>query len=97
MLRVGSPDFLVRRTGSLWSRYFDVGVLSPTEIAPRSWRLTLMMETGENLAPNQYFCGPGCPAWIEMALRLTGASQASVRHTECRTQNGKSCTYLVGW
>jgi hypothetical protein len=97
VLRLGSPDFLLRRTDSLWSRYFDVGKLTPTEVAPRHWRLKLEMVMGDDLAPNHYFCGPGCPAWIEMGLKLTGATAASVRHIECRMQNGTSCTYVVNW
>jgi hypothetical protein len=97
VLRIGSPEFLLRRTDSLWNRYFDVGKLTPIELGPKKWRLTLAMESGEDSAPNQYFCGPGCPAWIEMGLRLAGAAAASVRHVECRLQNGTSCTYMVTW
>jgi hypothetical protein len=97
VLRMGSPEFLVARTGSLWNRYFDVGKLTPSEVGPKSWRLKLLMPTGDDLAPNYYFCGPGCPAWIEMALKLTGARSASVRHVDCRIQNGTSCTYTVTW
>jgi hypothetical protein len=96
-LRFGSPEFLLRRTDSLWNRYFDVGKLTPTEVDRGSWRLTLTMPYGDEVAPNQLFCGPGCPAWIEMGLKLTGAKNASVRHVECRAQNGTSCTYSVSW
>jgi hypothetical protein len=97
VLRLGSPDFLLRRTDSLWNRYFDVGKLTPTEVGPRNWKLTLAMETGDELAPNHYFCGPGCPSWIEMGLKMTGATKASVRHVECRLQNRANCTYVVTW
>ncbi len=96
-LRFGSPEFLLRRTDSLWNRYFDVGKLSPTELDQGNWKLTLIMPYGDEIAPNQLFCGPGCPAWIEMGLELTGAKNASVRHVECRAQNGMSCTYMVSW
>jgi hypothetical protein len=97
VLRMGSPEFLLRRTDSLWNRYFNVGKLTPVELGSKKWKLTLVMESGEEAAPNQYFCGPGCPAWIEMALKLTGAARASVRHVECRLQNGTNCTYTVTW
>jgi hypothetical protein len=97
VLRLGSPDLLVRRTGSLWSRYFDVGELTPTERGMRHWQLKLVMPLDEDLAPNRFFCGPGCPAWIEMGLRLTGARDAKVQHTDCRFSNGTACTYDVKW
>lgn len=96
-LRFGSPEFLLSRTGSLWNRYFDSGTLTPKDMGPRHWRLTLDAPVGDDVAPNQLFCGPGCPAWIEMGLRLTGATNASVRHTECRYSNGSSCSYVVTW
>lgn len=96
-LRFGSPEFLLKRTDSLWNRYFDVGKLTPTELEHGSWKLHLVVPYGEEIAPNTLFCGPGVPAWIEMALKLTGAKNASVRHVECRAQNGTSCSYSASW
>lgn len=97
VLSWGSPGFLAKRTGSLWNRYFDVGVLTPTQLEENHWRLRLAMPVGEDRAPNKLFCGPGCPAWIEMGLRLTGASHASVKHVACRYDNGEACEYDVRW
>ncbi len=97
VLRLGSPDFLVRRTGSLWNRYFDVGDLVPSQVGKQEWQLRLVMPLDEDRAPNRFFCGPGCPAWIEMALRLTGAEDAKVAHVECRFENRQACVYKVTW
>lgn len=97
VLRLGSPEFLLRRTDSLWNRYFDVGKLTPEERGSRQFHLTLTMPTGEDAAPNQYFCGPGCPSWIEMGMRLTGATKAQVRHVDCRYDNGRHCKYVATW
>jgi hypothetical protein len=96
-LRLGSPEFLVKRTGSLWSRYFDVGELTPTPISKQEWQLRLVMPLEEDRAPNRLFCGPGCPAWIEMGLRLTGAANAKVQHVDCRFNNRQACIYRVTW
>ena len=97
ILGMGSPEFLMKRTGSLWNRYFDVGVLTGEEVAKSHWRLKLQMPVGEEAAPNRYYCGPGCPSWIEKGLVLTGASSARVNHVECRYDNGKYCVYDVTW
>jgi hypothetical protein len=97
LLRFGSPELLVKRTGSLWNRYFDVGQLTPTELGPKHWQLRLVMPLEEDRAPNKLFCGPGAPAWIEMGLGLTGATSARVQHVECRFQNREHCTYDVTW
>lgn len=98
VLRLGSPEFLVKRTGSLWNRYFDVGDLTPHEIGRAHWQLRLAMPLEDDRAPNRLFCGPGCPAWIEMGLRLTGAENARVTHVGCRFDRvGGHCTYDVTW
>jgi hypothetical protein len=97
VLRLGSPDFLVKRTPSLWNRYFDVGDLTPSQVGSREWRLRLVMPLEDERAPNRFFCGPGCPAWIEMGLKLTGAERARVEHVECRFENREACVYRVTW
>lgn len=97
VLRLGSPEFLVGRTNSLWNRYFDVGELTPSQVGKADWRLRLVMPLEDDRAPNRFFCGPGCPAWIEMGLRLTGAANASVQHVECRFTNREACIYRVTW
>jgi hypothetical protein len=97
LLRLGSPELLVKRTGSLWNRYFDVGELTPEEVGPKHWKLHLRMPLEDDRAPNRFFCGPGCPAWIEMGLGLTGAKNGRVQHVECRFQNREHCTYDVTW
>jgi hypothetical protein len=56
ILSMGSPEFLLKRTGSLWSRYFDVGTLEATEIAPKRWHLTLTAPKESEAAPDYYTC-----------------------------------------
>jgi hypothetical protein len=97
ILKMGSPELLVKRTGSLWRRYFDTGDMRATELGEHHWELELRMATGNDAAPNALFCGPGCPAWIEMGMRLTGAEHARVQHIDCRHTNGDHCTYDVTW
>jgi hypothetical protein len=33
---IATPELIVARTSMFWSRYFDSGVLTPKELAPRA-------------------------------------------------------------
>ena len=96
ILSMGSPEFLLRRTASLWSRYFDVGDFEATELANKKWRLTLTCPREPEAAPDFYTCGPGVSAWIENGLKLTGTT-AKVDHAKCRFYASPRCEYEVTW
>lgn len=96
VLRLGSPEFLLKRTDSLWSRYFDAGKMFHEEIGPRRWKLLLDAPTGENEAPGYLTCGPGVSAWVGHGLRLT-QTEARVEHVRCRMSLGGPCEYRVQW
>ncbi|MFW5875747.1 MAG: hypothetical protein ACOCXM_03325 [Myxococcota bacterium] len=73
ILKMGSPEFLLKRTGSIWARYFDAGDLTHQELAPKRWRLDLTVaEGGPEAAPDRHTCGPGVAAWIQRGLEITG-------------------------
>jgi hypothetical protein len=96
VLSMGSPEFLMKRTPSLWNRYFDEGDLAATEIDPRRWSLTLNAPRGIEEAPGYFTCGPGVSAWIELGLKRTGV-EATVIHEKCRFDRARSCEYVVTW
>lgn len=97
ILRMGTPEFLLRRTESLWGRYFDMGSFAAQEIGPKRWQLHLDAPRGLEAAPDRLTCGPGVSAWIEMGLHQTGAKSASVREVKCRLSNAQRCEYEVQW
>jgi hypothetical protein len=95
ILRLGSPEFLLRRTDSLWSRYFDSGRFTHQEIGPKRFKLSLEApSTGDT--PDRLTCGPGVSAWIEMGMKNTGVD-GRVQHVDCRFTNGARCEYLATW
>jgi hypothetical protein len=96
VLRLGSPEFLLKRTDSLWSRYFDTGKMFHEELGPRRWKLRLDAPTDENKAPSYFTCGPGVSAWVGHGLRLTG-TDARVEHIRCRMSLSGPCEYAVQW
>jgi hypothetical protein len=97
LLRMGSPEFVLKRAGSLWSRYFSAGKLEATPVATQRWRITLRAPTGADDGPGELVCGHGVPMWTLQALRLTGAKKARVVEVECRFRSAERCEYDVTW
>jgi len=95
VLRLGSPEFLLRRTDSLWSRYFDSGKFTHQELGPKKFKL--LLDAAKTVdSPDRLTCGPGVCAWIEMGMKNTGV-EGRVQHVECRFDNGQRCEYLATW
>jgi hypothetical protein len=97
MLKMGSAEFVLGRTDSLWSRYFDVGKFENDELAKRHWSLKLTAPVGEDEAPGELTCGPGVCGWLTQALELTGVEAPRVVHARCRFRAAPSCEYDVTW
>jgi hypothetical protein len=96
VLRFGSPEFLVKRTTSLWNRYFDTGRFTADEMGPKHWRLVLEAPRGDDEGPDYYTCGPGVCSWLGQGLKLTGV-HGSVEHIRCRLSSAPYCEYTARW
>lgn len=96
VMKLGSPEFLLRRTGQLWSRYYDTGALTPEELGERQWKLTLTAPLAKDAAPDGFTCGPGVTAWVGSGLQLSG-TKARVVETRCRFRGATRCEYDVTW
>jgi len=97
LLKMGSAAFVLGRTDSLWSRYFDVGKLEPREVDDHRWALTLTAPTAEDEAPGALTCGPGVCGLLKQALELTGVKAPRVVHARCRFAAAPTCEYDVSW
>ena len=97
LLKMGSAEFLLGRTDSLWSRYFDVDKFENSEVDKRKWALKLTAPVGEDEAPGELTCGPGVTGWVTQALQLTGVKAPRVVHARCRFHGAPSCEYDVTW
>ncbi len=95
ILKVGTPDFIMGKSGSLWARYFDTATLVPRELAPCKWRLDLEGSRLEDEAPSAYTCEGVC-AWLISALKLTGTTLDIVQ-TRCRFVGSPVCEYEASW
>jgi hypothetical protein len=97
VMAMASPEFLLRRTGSIYQRYFDSGELVAQPEAPRRWSITLDGPRDEEGGPNEVICRHGVRGWIIEALERTGAKQHRVAHVLCRHRGSPRCLYHVSW
>jgi len=97
MLRMGSAEFVLGRTDSLWTRYFDAGSLTNDEIERHHWMMKLTAPVGVEEAPGELTCGPGVCGWLTQALQLTGVKAPRVVQARCRFRGAHTCDYDVTW
>lgn len=96
VLRVGSAEFVLTRTDSLYSRYFDTGRWTAQKRGGHFWQCELVAPTDEDQGPGELSCNEGMSAWVRRALELTG-TRARVEHVRCRFQGAPNCSYEVSW
>jgi hypothetical protein len=97
LLKMGSPEFVLKRVSAIYLRYFEAGALTATENSPRDWTLKLDAPREENGGPGEVVCTYGVCGWITEALARTGAKKPQVVHTRCRFRNAPACEYHVTW
>jgi hypothetical protein len=97
ILRMRSAEFVLSRTDSLWSRYFDVGEFQQQQTEKRRFALSLNAPVGEDEAPGELTCGLGVCGWLTQALELTGAKNSRIVHTRCRFRGAPQCEYDATW
>jgi hypothetical protein len=96
VLKLGSPEFVLSRTGSLYNRYFDSGTWTPKKVSSHHWHCTLQAPKNQDVGPNQLSCTEGICAWNQRALELTGA-RARVEQVRCRFKGAPVCEYEMTW
>ena len=96
VLKVGSPDFILSRTASLYNRYFDAGTFVPQKIGHQHWVATLTVPRHEDQGPGLFSCDAGISAWLVHALELSGV-RPTVTHPKCRFSRSMYCQYDPIW
>ncbi len=96
-LKLGSPEFMLKRTDFLWRRYFDTGTFGATESAPQRWRLWLEAPRDEETSVGRFTCGNGPGPWLERGLHLSGQRRGKVVKTACRWDGARRCEFVATW
>ena len=96
VLKMGSPGFMLKRTGFLWRRYFDTGTFGAAEQEPGYWHLWLDAPADALETAGPLTCANGPAPWLERGLGLAGV-QGSVRHLRCRYRGAPRCEFEARW
>ncbi len=72
LLRMGTIEFILSRSDSLWCRYFDGGHISILDQTTRRWRLALDAPTDVDAGAGQVTCDVGVCTWMTHVMELAG-------------------------
>lgn len=96
VLKIGSPEFMLKRTGFLWSRYFDSGLFGAEQEGPGHWCLWLTDDADESRTAGALTCTNGPGPWLQRGLELSG-TDGTVRHVRCRFDGHDRCEFEARW
>ncbi len=96
VLKIGSPEFMLKRTGFLWKRYFDSGIFGAEQEAPGHWWLWLTDDADESRTAGALTCANGPGPWLQRGLELSGTG-GTVRHVRCRFDGHDRCEFEARW
>ena len=99
LVNLKKPPVILKSAPSLWSRYFDSGImeLELLDIEKRYSVLYLDEIADENSASGVAVCNFAVPEWFKTGLIMAGAKSAEIVQTSCRYKNSDVCRFEVGW
>jgi hypothetical protein len=97
LLKLGTPDLVMRQASIFWGTYFNGGSLLAFPAGERRFRLVLHVGVDLQLDPGRLTCREAVPAWQESAIRLAGGYGGRSQHVKCRFEGSASCEYDVRW
>lgn len=89
-LRLGSPEFMVKRFARIWGSMYDSGVASSEARDGHA-----AVEVRAFGAPDPLHC-EGTTGFMEECLRIVGVD-GSVAHTKCRCEGADVCRWEAVW
>ena len=92
-LRVGSPEFILRRSSRLFETYFQ-GVGEMRVVDREKGHAKLEVDPFPGGHPD--YCRR-LDGYFETILRLSGAKEIELVHDECGYRGGKICRWTGSW
>jgi hypothetical protein len=96
-LKLGSPEFVIKRFGYVFKQYFRGAQLVTAERAPRRWGLQISGPVGIEEAPGEAVCAIGTEGWVTTAMERTGVKTTRLVKIDCRFHGAPACTYDLTW
>ncbi len=93
------PPAILSSAPSLWSRYFDSGIME-LELLDQEKRFSVLYldeVADEESASGIAVCNFAIPEWFKTGLRMAGAESAEIVQTSCRYRNADVCRFEVWW
>jgi len=91
-VRFKSPQFLMQKNGTVWSRYHDTGRWEMGPEQPQ--RMTGKLH--EFAVRDAAFCAR-LRGWVKGAVKMTGGRDPQVSEPTCRCRGGEHCEFVVEW
>jgi hypothetical protein len=99
LVNLKKPATILKSAPSLWSRYFDSGMLELELLDTEKKYSVLYLDeiADEERASGVAVCNFAVPEWFKMGLMMAGANSVKIIQTACRYKNDKICRFEVWW
>ena len=91
-LSLSSPMFIIKKSGSLWPRYFDTGRVEIVENGKTD--VTVKIVAWEDASPSLCALMRG---YFAKTMELSGGRLIQVKETACRSKGDPHCEFRVIW
>jgi hypothetical protein len=99
LVNLKKPSVVLKSAPSLWSRYFDSGLLELELLDDEKNFSVLFLDeiADENRASGVAVCNFAVPEWFKTGLTMAGANTVEIVQTGCRYKNDTICRFEVWW
>jgi predicted hydrocarbon binding protein len=92
LFKVGSPAFILKRIGVVYSTYIRGGSITPVSV--EKGHAVVVLGGGDFPF---YFCDQGIPGWFAAAVELSGGKNVHVVQAECVHRGAARCSWEARW
>ncbi len=88
----GNPQEFLKKAGTIYEFYYDIGYREYEQTGPNSGILTTY--------DAETYSIPDCSTvigWYKEALKMCGAKKVDISEETCRASGGDYCQYMVKW
>lgn len=90
-LKVGSPQFIIKRSDWFWKQYYRPGGMQVPETSDTMVRIRIV-----DFPITKEHCKV-MEGWMEKSLEMSGAKNPRMREVQCRNEGAPFCEYIGEW
>ena len=92
----GSPQFIIKKASTIYTKYYDEGMLSVVDIDKNSVTLELFGLKSVKNEQMKYVCLL-IEGWLERAAEISAGKSAVTIQEKCRYNNDEICKFIIKW